>query len=339
MQKVLLLCSGFVLVWGCSSNPSCADTATCSTGGGSSSVDGGAGEAGTSAGGMSQAAASVPTAGQGGKADGCREDCTGELRQCDESSGNCVECLTDSHCGTEKRHCSPRHTCVACLTASNCTESANAACVADACVPCRQDDDCQSQGEKAVCASGSCVVCSVNDESACGANSCNPATGACTGTLRSSKSSCEVCVADSDCVGSSELVPPLRCLAMQFNGAPHGNYCLPVLSTGARCSQPFLPISVSTVSQSNVAVAAYCSPEQALATCEAVLDLVKSVPCTVAADCGCPRDSSGACLSAGQGGRCETVAGVEHRCTYTCGVTDACTTNRTCGFSPSNYCR
>jgi hypothetical protein len=119
----------------------------------------------------------------------------------------------------------------------------------------------------------------------------------------------------------------------------HGGYCLPVLAGGASCSRPFLPIGVSTVSLSNAAVAAYCSPEQSLATCEAVLDLVKSVSCAVDTDCGCTRDSSGLCSSAGQGGRCERVAGVAGRCTYSCGVSDACPTGRSCGIGASNYCQ
>jgi hypothetical protein len=113
-----------------------------------------------------------------------------------------------------------------------------------------------------------------------------------------------------------------RCVPMTFNGTSHGGYCLQRVGSG--CTQPY-SVTVTAASLSGAASEAYCGINQALTTCEAVLDLTGSKICTASTECGCSRDSSGACTAAGIGGLCQVVGSLAGtRCTIPCGSNANC---------------
>lgn len=264
-------------------------------------------------------------------------DCDAERPLCTDDN-TCVECLTSANCNDEAApRCDDTGTCagceadedcdsfdgatqcdvqsgacVECTSDDNCPNAAEAACGEDfTCGACAADSDCEHLDGLSVCDAGTCVECSVEDESACGANSCNPATRQCTNTPRSSVSTCRACVADSECESES-----YRCVPLNFDGQPHGSYCMKRQSAG--CSRPYLS-PLTAASLSGAASEGYCGINQALTTCEAIRDLSSSETCQADDDCG-----------EGLGGLCATVGIAANRCTYQCGSADECTGTYTC---------
>jgi hypothetical protein len=328
---------------------------------GGASAGGSAGSAGSSSAG---AAGESGAAGAGG-APPCDGTCSGTTPVCDTDTNACVECVSKSDCQdaakpacdsstntcvqcTGDTDCTNAATplcdlttqqCVACLQQSDCKTAAASACNAGACTACTADAECSNIAGKGVCDAGICVQCTVPKESVCSGKSCNPATNACTTTAVGSVTSCQPCLADSECVGGNQADPDARCVPMTFMGAarPDG-FCLRRVSKG--CARPY-QISISATSLSGAASEAYCGIDQDSTRCEAVLDLVAGNVCSDGQDtsCGCTRDSGGACVAAGQGGLCRTVGVNAKQCTYPCGTTPQCPTGTTCGGSSTTYCQ
>jgi hypothetical protein len=201
------------------------------------------------------------------------------------------------------------------------------------CKACESDDDCSHIAGKGVCNAGECVQCTATHETACADNSCNPATSTCTTTARGSRGTCQSCLADSECGdGAGVQDPNKRCVAMAFNGAPHGAYCLQAASVG--CASPY-KVTTNVASLSGAAAEDYCGINQVATTCEALLDLAASKVCTVDTDCG-----------NGLGGLCKNVAAstapVDLRCTIPCDSSPQClgsAPGNTCSDTLNGYCK
>ncbi len=287
------------------------------------------------------------------------EDCNNETPFCVDNG--CVECTQASHCETtELPVCDGSGTCTGCggnpdcarfpslpicdtstgiceqcTTNTHCTSPNASVCDLGtlSCSQCDDNDDCAHISGRNVCDDGLCVACTVEDESACGGNSCNPATRSCTGTAIGSRRQCDSCLADSECIGGGiGNAATFRCVPMTFQGDPRpGGYCLPRAQGG--CDQPFGSV-YSTASLSGTTSESYCSinqngglnPANAV-TCEAVRDLLDNATCSADEDCG-----------DGEGGRCATVGGNPNRCTYVCGSTASCPSDRTCADSTTDLC-
>ncbi len=289
----------------------------------------------------------------GGISSACNPACSGTKAVCNESAKSCVECTADGNCSGTKSACNTatntcvqctkngncsgatpfcdtsKNACVACLSGTDCKDATESACVDGSCSPCTTNPDCTNISGKNVCTGGTCVQCTANDESPCGGKSCNPTKNTCTGTNRGSVDICHSCVADSECIGgvpSDAGAITMRCVPMMMGSASHGNYCLQILPASSVCLQPYTVV-FSTTSASGAATAQYCGVNQSTTTCEAVLDLQASKPCSVDAECG-----------NGQGGLCKTIVGVGLRCTIPCDISSQCPSSLTCTPPTTPYC-
>jgi len=261
----------------------------------------------------------------------CTKDtnCSGATPACNTATNACLQCTGNSNCtGTASLCDTGKNTCVECLSSTDCKNATASVCIAGKCEPCATNADCSHLSGTTVCKSepaadagaetGACVQCTVDDETPCGSKSCNPATNACTNTDRGSVDICHSCMADSECIGGDVEdggTTTARCVSMTFKGAAHGNYCLqrysPISSVG--CGRPYFLMSDSIASVSGAAAETYCGVNQSATTCEAVLDLIASAPCSTDNNCG-----------QGSGGLCKTVGGTPNRCTIPCIVTAEC---------------
>ena len=237
----------------------------------------------------------------------------------DSCGSSCAPCPTDPNgtatcdgtscgidCDGELLFDDVTQTCVGCVDNSDCGAPSASTCDAGACVACAANDDCAHIGGAPLCDAGVCVECSPADESACGDNSCDPATGTCTTVPRGSVGECRACNADSECTTG------YGCVAMEFDGnARPGGYCLPVDTGG--CEAP-LPTSVARTSLSGTA-GDYCTLNEALTTCEALLDY-NAPGCSDASDCGDPNLDDALCEPI----EFELAA----RCTFPCVTSDEC---------------
>jgi hypothetical protein len=209
------------------------------------------------------------------------------------------------------------------LTNTDCPTANASLCdtATNTCKPCTANADCSLIPSQNVCRVGTvekpshCVQCTVGNETACNGNSCDPKTNTCTTTPRGSRKTCHSCLADSECGDGSGVVDPnKRCVPMSFNGTPHGTggYCLQATSAG--CLGPY-SVPITAGSLSGAVSEAYCGINQAVTTCEAVLDLVASKICIAGSDCG-----------GGQGGLCKAISIVApaNRCTIPCGSDANC---------------
>lgn len=250
----------------------------------------------------------------------CGHACTVPTAVCDMSSHACVACLHDTDCSASTSHCEPiGHTCVQCLAPSDCAMTSASRCNTGthACEACTGDGDCAHLAGTTACNAGTCVACTPTNETACGANSCNPQTHACTTTPRMSVATCHPCVADSECMSATQ-----RCVPMQFMGAAHGSYCLPLPAPG--CTRPYSVPTPPRASTSGAVATAYCGLDETATTCEAVLALIASRTCVTPSDCNA------------MGSQCQTVSLNPGRCTYACGALDQCPSGVACGAAM--YC-
>jgi hypothetical protein len=204
-------------------------------------------------------------------------------------------------------------TCAACDQDEHCPEAEASTCDTQSheCVGCDNHDDCAHLDDTLLCSAAThvCVECTVEDESACGGNSCDPATHTCTETPRASLNACQPCLADSECKTN------FRCVPMEFQGqARDGGYCLKDSTVEGCTVNPYRSPSPARVSLSGADATVYCSINETLTTCEAVLDLNSDKTCASADDCGAPGLSDGLC---------ESVSLSPNKCTYGCdGVFD-----------------
>jgi hypothetical protein len=105
---------------------------------------------------------------------------------------------------------------------------------------------------------------------------------------------------------------------MTYKGVRHPDsntgFCLKSSVLGGSCTNPYR-IEISRTSLSGAPEDDYCGINESLATCEAVLALLKDDPCDPAnGDADCPRLS----------GRCEELPGMRYTCTYLCSGVSQC---------------
>ncbi|MFW5967469.1 MAG: hypothetical protein ACOCV2_08125, partial [Persicimonas sp.] len=225
----------------------------------------------------------------GSNAGACDDECEGDTPVCDESAGECVECLdaeedceddqlcsSDGECvecleekDCDEGVCSDDGTCVECVEDDHCTEADASACTEDnECTGCEESDQCAHLADDGTPAcdadTSECVECTVDDESACDGNSCDPASNTCTDTETDSLDTCESCIADSECSGDAHCVP------LEFDGSElDDGYCLQVKPDDG-CEGPYgTEIERESLSGEEET---YCGINEDLTTCEAVLD-------------------------------------------------------------------
>ena len=229
-------------------------------------------------------------------------------------------------CGGETPYCDEAaEACVACLESAQCSDSNTSRCEAGACVACEVDADCGHQDGLPRCANGTCRACTTETEAAdCGLNACHTETGTCGSVARGSQGSCEPCGADSECF--SDASGTRRCVALAYQDAAHGSYCLldKATTVGAECPRRFP--DVETTTSLGGTLATYCSIRTAITTCEAVTAFQES--CTEDTDCGDPALGDGLCRESGGG----------KKCTYACQGTDDCASGAACSSADPKYC-
>ncbi len=114
---------------------------------------------------------------------------------------------------------------------------------------------------------------------------------------------------------------------MTFNGTPRdGGYCLR-RKGNTDCTRPYR-VLITATSLSGQPAEEYCGINQALTTCDAVLDTTDDTGCTLATDCGAPGLNDGLC---------QTVGGAANKCTYACETAAQCPGSQAC-TDDTPYC-
>ena len=276
--------------------------------------NGSGGRDATGSGGKDSTSGEDPSGGMGGELPNCTEsNCDGYC--VNDQCFDCVQGDEDKACkDTSTPACLNDGTCAECDQDEHCPEADASTCDTQSheCVGCDNNDDCAHLDDTLLCntANHACVECTVEDESACGSNSCDPATNTCTNTPRTSLNACQLCQADSECKTN------FRCVPMEFQGqARDGGYCLKDVTAGGCTENPYRTATPSRASLSGAAPAQYCSINETLTTCEAVMDLNNDKGCSSADECGVPGLDDGLC---------ETVTFAPNKCTYGCSGASDC---------------
>lgn len=261
---------------------------------------------------------------------------------CGECGGTTPHCVVDRDGGPACRECDPSRddedcagvtgrpvcdpttqACVECYEDADCTAPDASRCDANRCVGCEAAEDCENivvgGVELDVCDTsagagmGRCVECTEADEATnCGALACDQSAGRCSETVRT-LNQCGTCTSDLEC----RL--PLRCIPMNYMGAPTGrSHCLRPVSEG--CDVPYSITLEDRESASGRPAADYCGINEGLTTCEAVLAYGNA--CGVGGD---PTPCNGAGAS-----RCGTLGALTNRCTYACTLSTQCVGNQPC---------
>ena len=271
----------------------------------------------------------VDAADTGVDAGPCGGACTGATPVCDTTTETCVACLDNTHCAAPTALCdTTSNECVACLGDSDCTADATMPiCESGACRACAADADCTAMTATPVCdePSGRCVECTVDsEETTCPAPdnfACHPTELTCTGAERGSLGFCEACVSDTECGATAPAVA--RCVPMDFEGSPHGTYCLIDQTTlGAIC--PNQQASQQLATSVGGVESQYCFVREGISTCEAVTGFGDACP-GGSSDCGAPGVDDGYCNMAGT-------------CSYACLGPRDCGGGVPCSGAPTRYC-
>ncbi len=239
------------------------------------------------------------------------EDCANN-EVCDANLLLCLACTKDADCGSEKcliDNTTPtNNTCVACLDNQDCTDPAMAQCTSDnQCGLCGNNGDCSHLVDTPACFEGLCVAC--NADSDCNGKVCDFRIHECSTFDPGTKSICEPCVSDGECQTDQACIPTF------YQGRTEGNYCLKRKKNG--CSRPY-PATVSRSSLSGAPGRSYCTVNESLTTCAAVL-----------------RSGSQCALQFPQcthGLKCIN-SGNNHVCRVVCDDINQCPSNQTCGFN------
>ncbi|MCB9656647.1 MAG: hypothetical protein H6726_03270 [Sandaracinaceae bacterium] len=258
-----------------------------------------------------------------------RSDCNDRSATpaCNTSTGDCTLCDIDSESADcPGQRCFNQTSCTECRpgTASvDCTMPSKPQCnTIGECAACTMDDHCSHISGRPRCVSGTCRACTLATEGTdCGANSCNPATLTCTTTPRFSRSVCESCVSDTECIQGGPG-NTFRCVPMNFQGTGLGGFCL---REAPGCSAPYAVPIVNVVSLSGATASNYCGLNQTVTSCSAVRVMIESRPC--------PGGTDDECMV--PGGRCETVGSIFDQCTYGCSVANECVSGFFCN---AGYC-
>lgn len=320
LRTPFLLCAFWALTLACGESFSdCTQTQTCDGTGGAEV--GGAGNGGSTggrreiggerAGGMTSGggeesgghvgSGGAQTSSGGRRADECEEECVDTRALCDETSGECVECLGNEDCGESRPRCNVRGACEGCTT----------------------DRDCRKEGAPACLPDGSCGECVSGEH--CGGNVCAPGTHTCTDFPEQSVQICSACTHDMECqVGQF-------CVEQSADGRKVGAFCMwakdALVGTRdcAEAGRPFVWLLTAT-SVDGVA-ATLCTLRST--TCPAYLDFGKSkrggCDSTGRADWYCGHDEfiDGICRS-------QEGASLVNSCTYPCDSEMDCPPASTC---------
>ena len=126
----------------------------------------------------------------------CGMPCTGGQR-CNESSGECVDCLSDGHCTDDATPVcdTTTGTCVGCVDSTDCTEMARPFCLGTQCVGCVTNTDCPVSTPVCSPTTRTCGPCTTRSDcnSRAATPACNTMTGACT--------LCDINNESVDCMG------------------------------------------------------------------------------------------------------------------------------------------
>jgi len=249
---------------------------------------------------------------------------------CDVISKTCTPCLNSNDCvAPAATQCKvddanlTQNTCVECLDNTPCTTPAAARCgTTNACGPCQDAADCAQVPNTNQCVQGTCVPCTTATEAAdCNNFVCNPQTNMCTGATIGATLALNACVSDTQCLTNHACVP------LNYMGAFHGNYCMPIY-TGTACGRPYgmgirERTSVGGVTQ-NV-----CMISEALTTPEAIADYGID-------DCD-PMNVADKCPAVGA--ECKPFDIATNICTYSCSTNNDCEQGSDCvGPSGNKYC-
>ncbi len=281
----------------------------------------------------------------------CDSACGGQTPICDVATDTCVQCLTNNECGNGVCDTNTK-SCVECLGDQDCTDgvcldgatTADNACVecrgngecstaeaslcsaANECAPCAADADCSHLQDLGQCVAGTCRECTTDTENAdCGGSVCDPASFTCTNLPIGQTQQLQTCVSDTQCTTGNACIP------LNYMGAPHGNYCMPIFDSNQGCSRPYGAGDVPVTSVNGMA-AVVCMIKD-LTTPEAIGEYED--PCT-------PSTASTDCPHPGQ--RCEPISqgGGTTACTYRCGGNSDCLNFAECRTSTNDpnlrYC-
>jgi len=279
---------------------------------------------------------------------GCTDDPTKPV--CNENL-ECVQCTVDdyTYCTERSLVCDTESsTCVQCVGNADCTAPDAARCDAHECKPCDDAAQCSNVDDLPVgtnaCDDGLCVDCTPETELDTCANhkSCNPDTKACTDTTVGSLSTCEACVADSECGDNGAPSTAHRCVPMYYPPPQtrfpdeHTGFCLKIFSIGG-CEQPYAIRMSNRESLSDDTAETYCGISETLTTCPAVRALDRNQ--------GCPGSTNDECP---EGGICRDIDGLPTRCTYKCDADQQClpigsnpdnpNPGSSCGSDDDAYC-
>lgn len=172
------------------------------------------------------------------------DECQGASPACDTSSGRCVECVTNTECGSRAGtpFCDPgTNRCVSCLTSGDCTSAQTPICSdSRVCVECNVvgvgPAACAAKAPGTVCVRGGLAAL----PGSCGA--CDPVSQeGCSGRLnRCLAGEVPMCV---DCLGQADCADGLACLLSECQacstdvdcaGHPLGGQCVSTTS-GRQC--------------------------------------------------------------------------------------------------------
>ena len=250
---------------------------------------------------------------------------------CDTSTKSCVECLGDEDCDNNQvcltQASTEDNACVECRGNAECLDAQASLCsAANECAPCAADADCSHLEELGQCVAGTCRECTTDTENAdCGGNVCDPSTFTCTNIQIANTGDLDPCITDTQCANG-------LCIALNYMGSPHGNYCMPLSNGPGSCPQPYGAGIANRTSVTGVQ-GSVCMINEALTTPEAIR-LYKVESCDAA-------DPTAACPEPGQ--ICAIVDdGGTTKCTHRCGTQDDCKLPGTTCFSPlqgDDYCR
>jgi hypothetical protein len=165
------------------------------------------------------------------------------------------------------------------------------------------------------------------DAACTGSNTCDLVAKECVNVAPGSVQNCVACTNDEQCAAGH------RCIAMDFEGSPHGHFCL--AEPAPTCAQPFA-VGLNKPSINGAPAATYCGIEEDLATCEAVRSLVNNWYCT-GTEAMCSQLQGGNEVPV-PGALCRQVGLLGLRCTYACGTASECPSTgppASCGGSPT----
>jgi hypothetical protein len=212
---------------------------------------------------------------------------------------------------------------VECRGNAECLDAQASLCSAqNECAPCADDADCSHLQDLGQCVAGTCRECTTESEATdCAGNVCDPTTYACTNLPIGNTGQLQTCVSDTQCATGNACIP------LNYMGAPHGNYCMPIyVMDSGPCPKPYGADRRSRTSVNGVEHDV-CMIIEANTTPEAIN--AYSAICTDDDDCP---GNAGIC-------RLLNMQATTNACTYACDGPRDCVGSAVCGEVGAMYCR